>query len=196
MTRRSRSQSSVGEPRSNRLEREEPLADSLAGEPPFRRLFLDAMVVEKSHGLDLIFHTAEKHSGNPIIRHDKPWEGWGPYLYGTVLRHDGTLKMWYQVIGKDSADVCYAESRDGLKWVKPELGIVEYKGSKANKHRRLREALPYPRRDSSPKPDLTRQAVGTFWISQRGTSRFLPGRASMDLERGVGRAAFRIVGRY
>jgi hypothetical protein len=108
------------------------LEASLAGAPPFRRLFLDSMVVEESHALERIFHSAEKHGANPIIRHDKPWEGWGPYLYGTVLRHDGKLKMWYQTLGKDSADVCYAESRDGLNWIKPELGILEYKGSKRN----------------------------------------------------------------
>jgi hypothetical protein len=106
--------------------------ETIAGQPPFRRLFLDAMVVEKSQGLERVFHAAEKYRGNPIIRRDKPWEGWGPYVYGTVMRHDGKLKMWYQVLGKDSADVCYAESQDGLTWVKPDLGIVEFNGAKQN----------------------------------------------------------------
>jgi len=27
---------------------------------------------------------------------------------------------------------CYAESEDGIHWVKPELGLVEFNGSKAN----------------------------------------------------------------
>jgi hypothetical protein len=30
------------------------------------------------------------------------------------------------------AGVCYATSKDGLAWIKPELGVVEYEGSKAN----------------------------------------------------------------
>lgn len=108
------------------------LESSLAGAPPFRRLFLDAMVVEETRGLGRVFHAAEKHPAGPVLRRDRPWEGWGPYLYGTVLPHDGKLKMWYQVIGRDSADVCYAESHDGLDWTKPELGIAAYGGSKAN----------------------------------------------------------------
>ena len=28
--------------------------------------------------------------------------------------------------------ICYATSQDGVTWVKPELGLVEYEGSKAN----------------------------------------------------------------
>ncbi len=63
---------------------------------------------------------------------DKPWEGWGPYLYGTVMRDEGRLKMWYQCISGAEGFVGYAESRDGLKWEKPNLGIVDYEGSTAN----------------------------------------------------------------
>ncbi|HEY3412093.1 MAG TPA: hypothetical protein VGM51_03440 [Armatimonadota bacterium] len=106
--------------------------DPLAGSAPFRRLFLDAMVVEESNNLARVFHAAEKYPGNPVIRKDKPWEGWGPYLYGTVLPDGGKLRMWYQCIGNDSADVCYAESMDGIHWTKPDLGIVDYKGSTKN----------------------------------------------------------------
>lgn len=107
--------------------------DVLAGKPPFRRLFLDAMVVEQSQGLTRVFHSAEKYTGNPIIAKDKDWEGWGPYQYGTVMWDAGKLKMWYQCIGGDAGGyVCYAESHDGIRWTKPELGIFGYKGSKAN----------------------------------------------------------------
>lgn len=104
--------------------------DPLAGMPPYRRLFLDATVVEESSGLSRVFHAAEKHAGNPIVKKDHAWEGWGPYVYGTILWDGGKLRMWYQGIGKGSADVSYAESTDGINWTKPELGIVEYDGSK------------------------------------------------------------------
>ncbi|MBN1344433.1 MAG: hypothetical protein JXQ73_17220 [Phycisphaerae bacterium] len=33
---------------------------------------------------------------------------------------------------EDSAFICYAESADGLKWTKPELGLVDFQGSKKN----------------------------------------------------------------
>lgn len=106
--------------------------DPLAGAPPYRRLFLDAMVVEESSGLTRVFHAAEKYSKNPIVVKEHPWEGWGPYVYGTVLWDSGKLKMWYQGIGRGSADVSYAESTDGIHWTRPELGIIEYAGSKKN----------------------------------------------------------------
>jgi len=106
--------------------------DPLAGKPPYRRLFLDAMVVEESGDLSRVFHAAEKYGANPVIKKEHPWEGWGPYVYGTILWDGGKLRMWYQGIGKDSADVSYAQSTDGIHWTKPELGIVDYHGSTAN----------------------------------------------------------------
>lgn len=106
--------------------------DQPAGQPPYRRLFLDAMVTEESEGLARVFHQAEKYPGNPIIVKEHPWEGWGPYVYGTILWDGGKLRMWYQGIGGDSADVSYAESTDGIHWTRPELGIIEYQGSKKN----------------------------------------------------------------
>ena len=106
--------------------------DAMYGGPPYRRLFMDAMVTEESSGLTRVFHSAEKYAANPVIKGDKPWEGWGPYQYGTVLWDDGKLKAWYSCIGGDSGFTCYAESKDGITWTKPDLGIVDFKGSKAN----------------------------------------------------------------
>ena len=117
---------------------QDPLREDLVvGMPagPWRRLFLDAMVVEKQQGLERVFHAAQKHSGNPVLRRDRPWEGatayGGPYLYGTVMRDQGKLRMWYhcQCGGYKN---CYAESQDGLTWAKPKLGIIEFDGSKDN----------------------------------------------------------------
>ena len=112
-------------------------ADDLAGHPkgPWRRLFLDASVTEESAGLNRVFHQAEKHAANPLIVADHEWEGSnairGPYVYGTVLREDGRLRMWYQVLNKGN-HVGYAESRDGIAWTKPELGLISINGSRAN----------------------------------------------------------------
>ena len=122
-----------------RLHAEPPPADQdpITGPQngPWRRLFLDAMVVEKQEGLARRFHAAAKYAGNPVLRHDKPWEGGdaiaGPYLYGTVMWDQGKLRMWYHCAGKGYVN-CYAESRDGISWRKPNLGIIEFNGSKEN----------------------------------------------------------------
>jgi len=62
--------------------------------------------------------------------------------YGTVIRIGDTFHLWYNGnygplannIGYERVNccICYATSRDGVTWVKPELGLVEFKGSKKN----------------------------------------------------------------
>jgi len=63
---------------------------------------------------------------------EHPWEvGW--ITPNCVLHEEGTLKMWYRCTGDDGIGyVAYAESADGFNWKKPQLGLVEYRGLKAN----------------------------------------------------------------
>jgi len=56
--------------------------------------------------------------------------------YGSVQRVGDELWMWY--LGQGDKDdhwhqrVCFAKSKDGFKWEKPKLGLVEYDGNKNN----------------------------------------------------------------
>ena len=55
--------------------------------------------------------------------------------YGSVHRVGDELWMWYLGQGEDEGwlqRVCLAKSRDGYNWDKPELGLVEYSGSRRN----------------------------------------------------------------
>jgi len=52
--------------------------------------------------------------------------------YGTVIRINDKLHMWYIGSGEEGSFVCYAISDDGVNWEKPNLGLVEYKGSRNN----------------------------------------------------------------
>lgn len=68
------------------------------------------------------------------------------HFYGTVLYDEGRFRMWYYPVsyGKDPSDltqgpVCYAESDDGIRWRKPNLGQVEFKGSRENNGIKLPE---------------------------------------------------------
>jgi hypothetical protein len=55
--------------------------------------------------------------------------------YGAVHRVGDELWMWYLGQGDEEKwfeRVCFAKSKDGLVWEKPNLGLVEYKGSTEN----------------------------------------------------------------
>lgn len=102
-----------------------------------RQLFIDDLLIESSNGLTRTIHPVRKHPKNPLIVPEKPWEGKSVLLYGSVIRDPETQKfrMWYLAWGKhinQPSFVCYAESDDGINWIKPNLGIHEYEGSKEN----------------------------------------------------------------
>ena len=57
--------------------------------------------------------------------------------YGAVCQVEDELRLWYLARGDVDGEltpehVCYAVSTDGLNWEKPELGLVEFNGSKRN----------------------------------------------------------------
>ena len=75
----------------------------------------------------------QRYSGKPIIAADKPWET--TVAYCSVYRDpaNSKYKLWYQAWpGRSGCYLCYAESDDGIKWIKPEIGLVEFKGSYKN----------------------------------------------------------------
>ena len=99
-------------------------------------LFVDDYLIEKMDGASLTLH-------KPIPRevaivHDAPWEG-NISAYHTVFPDGDIFRMYYRGAHYDGNTrkqthqvVCYAQSHDGIHWTKPELGLVEFNGSKAN----------------------------------------------------------------
>jgi hypothetical protein len=78
-------------------------------------------------------------STEPVLRADKPWEAQGIGGYNTVIREgENHFRLWYaaQVLAgvpqEGAVRLCYAESDDGIVWHKPELGLVTFRGSRAN----------------------------------------------------------------
>lgn len=72
-----------------------------------------------------------------VLTLNRPWEGNGG-TYATVI-HDGEkYRMYYQTCSLTADEripeihVCYAESRDGLHWETPALGLCEWNGSRDN----------------------------------------------------------------
>ncbi len=91
-------------------------------------LFLDDALIAASRNVVRRVHPAEKHPGNPLLRPTEPWEGAVTIVYGSVLREREKYRMWYYASG----NVAYAESADGIAWVKPRLGLVRIGGEDTN----------------------------------------------------------------
>lgn len=101
-----------------------------------RELLLDDFLIERIDGVALTLHSPTARE--IAIVHDQPWEGNVSY-YHTVFRDGDRFRMYYRGAHVDEQDgethhqvVCYAESSDGLTWQKPDLGIVEFNGSRHN----------------------------------------------------------------
>jgi hypothetical protein len=76
-------------------------------------------------------------TAEPFIRPDRPADGVTMGGYCTLLQDGGKYRLWYESYlpgqGTDElAHICYAESDNCVDWRKPELGLIEYQGSKAN----------------------------------------------------------------
>ncbi len=101
-------------------------------------LFVDDHLIDRMEGqIELRLHHPEAQE--IALVHDEPWEG-NTCGYNAVFRDGDICRMYYRGWGHDDARkkqlhpavVCYAESRDGINWKKPSLGLVESNGSKDN----------------------------------------------------------------
>ncbi len=101
------------------------------------QLFLDDQLIAEKHNVTRVWHHLRKHPSNPLMLKSGTEEA--IYLFGSVLREfDPTVggepifRLWYYASGKGVTWTAYAMSHDGLNWEKPELGLVEIDGSRAN----------------------------------------------------------------
>ncbi|MFC1636303.1 family 16 glycoside hydrolase [Planctomycetota bacterium] len=125
-------------------------------------ILLDERIIENIENAKLTVGTVEKHKRNPLFAEDKPWEPRFDNLYANILydEADDLYKCWYSpfIIDESTTNtprkdrvnggrfkyqgkhtgrrremgICYAVSRNGIRWEKPNLGVVEFDGSKEN----------------------------------------------------------------
>lgn len=100
-------------------------------------LFVDNTWIDFSARVHRTIHQPQKLSALPVLVPDKPWEGNAVCLHGSVhVREDGLFQMWYQTFlryaDQQILKICYAESQNGIHWSKPNLGLIEFAGSKEN----------------------------------------------------------------
>ncbi len=93
-----------------------------------RELFVDDKLIDEMTNVRLKLHQPVPRE--VAIRFDLPWEG-PTSAYVTVLEDGDLYRMYYRGT-YDPGRTCYAESRDGIHWEKPELGLFEFNGSREN----------------------------------------------------------------
>jgi len=101
-------------------------------------LFVDDYLIDRLDGAELRMHQPSPQG--VALRLDEPWEG-NSCNYFTVFQDGDIYRMYYRALDIDFSNkeymnhpevICYAESRDGVNWEKPLLGLVEYEGSSDN----------------------------------------------------------------
>jgi hypothetical protein len=110
-------------------------------------LFVDDFLIESLDGLELKLH--HPRSAGKVLTLDKPWEG-ATCDYQVVIKDQDRYRMYYrgsshkgytipsflkpgEVVQPEHPQYAvYVESQDGISWTRPNLGIVEFNGSKEN----------------------------------------------------------------
>ena len=96
-------------------------------------LFCDDHHVLYRSGTVRLLHRPARHPANPLIAPPRPWEVALAWTSGYRDPQSGRYQLWYQAYTGDVARerthrcvVCYAESDDGVHFVKPELDLFAF----------------------------------------------------------------------
>lgn len=97
----------------------------------------DYLIDQMKGGIELCLHSPTVQ--DVVLTHDKPWEG-NTSGYHTMFRDGNICRMYYRGSNHDEKTqkqshppmVCYAQSSDGINWERPNLGLVEFQGSRNN----------------------------------------------------------------
>ena len=119
------------------------LSSATAAEPleigTAKQLFLDDYIVASAEGVFPVLNQPVKYKNNPVLelKPDQPVEGQELIIaQGSVIydEKEKLFKMWYEGATYHWRNnvIAYAYSQDGVHWTLPNLGLVEYNGSKHN----------------------------------------------------------------
>ncbi|MBT3272201.1 MAG: hypothetical protein HN368_03525 [Spirochaetales bacterium] len=149
-----------------------------------RELFVDPWLIDILEG-SALHRLHEPIPRNIIFRTDAAWEG-NRGGYSTIFEDNGLFRMYYfnhqsEIIEEppgtfreelEPLRIAYAESNDGISWLKPELGLFEHNGSKKNNyvwmgvgpsHTGTHGFAPFKDTNSNAAPDEQYKALGTLY---------------------------------
>lgn len=99
-----------------------------------RELFVDSYLTDSFHNSEI--RMATPVSGGVALKLNESWEGRFAGAYVTVFKDKDRFRMYYRGMGSGNGAngevTCYAESSDGIKWIKPDLNIHIINGIKKN----------------------------------------------------------------
>lgn len=101
-------------------------------------VFVSDFLIDRFDG-DAKLHLHQPQPAEVVLVTDKPWEG-NTCAYYSLFQDGDLYRMYYRGSHADEATrrsahpqvTCYAESRDGINWTRPNLGLHEWEGSKQN----------------------------------------------------------------
>ena len=99
-------------------------------------LFVDEHLVDRLDG-DATLHLHKPKGREVVLTNDMPWED-DTMGYFAAFRDGDLYRMYYRGFHHGTGEqargepMCYAESEDGIHWVKPKLGLFTYDGSAEN----------------------------------------------------------------
>jgi len=100
-------------------------------------MFTDDALIGKITG-DVKQHLIQPRPAEVVFTTDQPWEG-NTSGYYTLFQDGDIYRMVYRGWQHENIRTathkevtCYAESKDGIHWTKPNLGLFEWNGSKEN----------------------------------------------------------------
>ncbi|MCC6489676.1 MAG: hypothetical protein IT364_19435 [Candidatus Hydrogenedentes bacterium] len=118
------------------------LAQPVSAEPldlaGHRELFIDDYLIDDMTNVQILVHQPEPQE--IAVQCDAPWEGNGCGYY-TVLydARESVYRMYYHawqiptgIEPGGPLSIAYSESKDGIAWLRPSLGLCEFNGSKEN----------------------------------------------------------------
>ena len=103
------------------------------------QLFVDDALIESKSDVRLTLNPPRKTYERSLISEHK-WEELG-VGYSTVLKDGDVYRMWYACSGEGDQEAgerprttnwCYATSKNGIEWHKPDLGLLDFQGSTQN----------------------------------------------------------------
>src|SRR5687768_8255141 len=121
-------------------------------------MFVDEHLIERKNNVELRLNPPIKHE--VVLAMNQPGEG-PTAAYFTVFADGDIVRMYYR--GDPDNLTLYAESKDGINFARPQLGLIEYNGSILNNivYNGLESHAFAPFRDENPnaKPDERYKAL-------------------------------------